>query len=519
VTGKRPNFLFFIADQLRADHLGCYGNGIVRTPTIDRLAAEGFVAERFYVASPICMPNRATLMTGRMPSRHGVRHNGIPLSLHATNFVEMLRRAGYRTALVGKSHLQNMTGNPPVWPPPGERYTPEAVPDDGNYHQEWKPLWKTRPDHDVTLPFYGFATVHLTVEHGDDLEGHYRRWLRQQTREAERLIGPENAIPTPGLALATVRQAWRTRLPEHLHPTSYCAAMSAAVLEDAARTGEPFFLFCSFADPHHPFTPPGKYWDMYDPAKIELPRSFHGATNDPPPHVAALLAERDAGRARKNTPQLFACTEQEAREAIALNYGSISLIDDAVARVLRRLESLGLARDTVVIFTADHGDYMGDHQLLLKGPIHYRGIIEAPFIWRDGEARGRSRALCGTLDLAQTILARAGVPPFNGMQGRDLAAVLAGALRHHEEILIEEEGQRPQPGFETRVRMRSLVTERHRISVYDGKDWGEIYDLERDPDEMVNLWDDAALRAGLIERLLRKMIALSDTSPNPTAVA
>src|ERR1700689_667376 len=98
-----PNFLFFIADQLRADHLGCYGNPIVRTPQIDALAAQGFAADRFYVASPICMPNRATLMTGRMPSLHGVRHNGIPLSLRATTRGEWLRRRGYRTGPGGKT--------------------------------------------------------------------------------------------------------------------------------------------------------------------------------------------------------------------------------------------------------------------------------------------------------------------------------------------------------------------------------------------------------------------------------
>src|SRR5258707_6635314 len=113
---RRPNFLFFIADQLRADHLGCYGNRIVRTPQIDKIAASGWAADEFYVASPICMPNRATLMTGRMPSVHGVRHNGMPLSLRATTFVERLRQSGYRTGLIGKSHLQNMTRNAPTSP-------------------------------------------------------------------------------------------------------------------------------------------------------------------------------------------------------------------------------------------------------------------------------------------------------------------------------------------------------------------------------------------------------------------
>src|SRR6478609_10320684 len=114
----QPNFLLFITDQQRADHVCSYGNAMLRTPALDALAAQGWSADRFYVGSPICMPNRATMMTGRMPSVHGVRHNGIPLSQRATTFVERLRGAGYATALIGKSHLQNMTGKGPLWPPP-----------------------------------------------------------------------------------------------------------------------------------------------------------------------------------------------------------------------------------------------------------------------------------------------------------------------------------------------------------------------------------------------------------------
>jgi arylsulfatase A-like enzyme len=275
VPGRRPNFLFFIADELRADHLGCYGNRIVHTPQIDAIAAMGWIADSFYVASPICMPNRATLMTGRMPSVHGVRHNGMPLSLGATTFVERLRQAGYHTGLIGKSHLQNMTGNPPTWPLPGaERLDGEAeAPAPGRYDQEWGPLWASDPDHDLDMPFYGFASVDLTINHGDDLQGHYRRWLRAQDPAAEELLGPKHATPTPEFELTKFRQAWRTRIPPEFHPNAYCADRTIARIEEAASSGDPFFLMCSFADPHHPFTPPGKYWDMYRPEDIELPRS------------------------------------------------------------------------------------------------------------------------------------------------------------------------------------------------------------------------------------------------------
>ncbi|HEV8016754.1 MAG TPA: sulfatase-like hydrolase/transferase [Stellaceae bacterium] len=525
-SGAQPNFLFFIADQLRCDHLGCYGNTIVKTPAIDALAAAGFASDAFHVASPICMPNRATLMTGRMPSVHGVRHNGIPLSLEATTFVDRLRRAGYRTALIGKSHLQNMAGTPPQWPlDPKDRLPVEArAADGGRYDQEWGPSWAADPAHDLDLPFYGFDAVDLTINHGDDLQGHYRRWLNAAHPGAENLLGPKNAAPAPEFELTTFRQAWRTRIPAELHPNAYCADRAVARLEDYAAARAPFFLMCSFADPHHPYTPPGKYWEMYRPERVELPRSYHAPTDRLPPHVKWLHAERDAGRAVKSTPMLFAATEREVREAIALNYGLISFIDDCVGRVLARLEALGLAENTVVIFTSDHGDYMGDHQLMLKGPIHYRSLIQVPLLWRDpaGPKAKRSGAFAGTIDLAPTILARAGVPGFNGIQGKNLLPLIADGAPLYDAMLVEEEGQRLGLGLPSRARTRTLVTERYRLSIYDGVEWGELYDRAADPDESVNLWDAPAaqaIRAELLLRLVHKMIEVSETSPNPTATA
>src|SRR5262252_7407114 len=151
---SRPNFILFITDQQRADFLGCYGHPVLRTPNIDSIAAKGTMFSRFYVASPICMPNRATLMTGRMPSVHGVRHNGIPLSLRATTFAELLRVAGYRTAMVGKSHLQNMLDRPTLVPDrrdpalakPPAALDEAAASDPGRYDQEFAARWRKDPD-------------------------------------------------------------------------------------------------------------------------------------------------------------------------------------------------------------------------------------------------------------------------------------------------------------------------------------------------------------------------------------
>jgi arylsulfatase A-like enzyme len=315
-------------------------------------------------------------MTGRMPSVHGVRHNGIPLSQRATTFVDRLRGAGYSTALIGKSHLQNMTGKPAVWPPAsdgahGEAWTVEP----GNYDQEWGPLWRTDPGHDLQTPFYGFERVALAVDHGDQVWGHYERWLAREHPEARRLWGPEHALPAPGYVLTEHHQAWRTRVPEECSTTAYIGDQTIAQLRDNAANGKPFFIQCSFPDPHHPFTPHGKYWDMYRPEDVTLPESFHASAapgHQPPPHVAWMHQQRNQGKAVKHTPAIFACTEREAREAIALNYGSISHIDATIGRVMRALRATGLDHNTIVIFTSDHGDYFGDHQLLLKGAIRRR---------------------------------------------------------------------------------------------------------------------------------------------------
>jgi len=524
---KRPNFLLFITDQQRADHTGAYGNTIVRTPNIDRLAGSGWLAERCYVASPICMPNRASLMTGRLPSVHGARHNGIPLSFSEVTFVERLRESGYHTALVGKSHLQNISGRGPLWPPPSLPATQGEArrPDAGRFDQEWEPSWDADPSHGLDLPFYGFDDVRLVINHGDAAGGHYRRWLEREHPEIAALTGPDQAIPAPDFELTKIRQAWRSRVPEDLTTTAWIGNQTGELLEAFANTGSPFFLQCSFPDPHHPFTPPERFWDMYKPEDMDLPDSFHEKTSGPVPHLDWLLAQRDQGKAVKNTPAMFGASEREVREALALNYGSITHLDEAIGKVIAKLESLGLAQDTVVLFTSDHGDYFGDHQLLWKGPLHYQGVTRVPLIWADPQEKGgkRSQQLYSTIDIAPTILARAGCIPHNGIQGLSLLdAIGSEASLQRPAVLIEEEGQRVMFGFPGRTRMRTLQTARYRLSVYEGADWGELYDLDNDPNESINLWKEASaanVRVELLHQLALSMIHYSDESPHPTALA
>lgn len=526
-----PNILLFMTDQHRADHLGCYGNGQIRTPNIDRIAQRGVVFDRFYVSSPICMPNRSTLMTGRMPSLHGVRHNGIPLSLDDATFVDALRRRGYSTALIGKSHLQNMQDVPPLVSPRRypDRVTPQGLetanPDrrDGEaYEQELPSRWRD-PRHCLRLPYYGFEHVELCMEHGDMAFGDYERWLKARLPQADRLRGPslrEDGVAAP--------QAWRTGLPESLYPSSYIGERSIAFLRSHAssQNQQPFFLMCSFPDPHHPFTPPGRYWDMYDPQEIVLPQTCAAPSDAAPPHLRWLHDERNSGRARLDTPRVVAVTQREAREAIALTYGMVSMVDDCIGRIMEALHSSGLDGETLVIFTSDHGDFMGDHGLLFKGPLHYQGLVRVPFIWSEpgGQTRGRTAALHGTVDIAQSILERTATAPYHDIQGVSVLPSLADAdaPKGHDGVLIEDEIQRVFGGFDRPVRLRTLITGRWRLTHYLGAPWGELYDLNEDPGECRNLWFDpahASIRGQLTDALVQKLMDVASRSPLPTRIA
>ena len=504
---------------------------VLKTPNIDSIANTGVQFNRFYVSNPVCMPNRATLMTGRTPSAHGVRQNGIPLPLSSNTFVEMLRDAGYRTALVGKSHLQNFTTFPPM---NTETDTPEdyTAPQedkkeaqigafmDGNYKQERPDFWNN-PDAKLDLPFYGYEHVDLCFGHGDECGGDYYWWLKGRRDDADDLRGPKNGMPHD----YSVLQAWRTKVPEELYPTAWIADHAEKYINDYAKSDDdaPFYMVASFPDPHHPFTPPGKYWDMYKPEQMEVPESYNVNDWQPPPHVQALLDRRDEGKPPEDGIMSYGINAQEALEARALTCGMIAMVDDSVGKILAALKANGLDENTVVMFTSDHGDHLGDHCMLRKGPAHYRELVRVAFLWSDPDSDvngADTEALSGTIDISATILDRAKVAPYNGLQGKSMLSVAAdpGSTGPRDAVLVEEDNQRILPVLGKDPKARTLITKDWRISVYYGHDWGELYDLEKDPGELKNLWDSEEHRdakMAMMERLVQEQIALNDTSPQP----
>lgn len=511
---KRPNFVLFVTDQQRADFLGCTGHPVLRTPNIDTLAEQGVIWDRFFVASPVCMVNRASLMTSRYPSSHGLRVNGNVLDRRHVTFVEQLRDAGYQTALIGKNHLQNfLPFGPHVMHPdprPGFGASSDGL-REAVRHDQWEPFYtqerrahlESRP---VDLPFYGFDHVDLLTGHGDHVGGDYRRWLMGQNPDADQLVGEAHQLDHD----YSCPQAVRTALPEELYSTSYIADKASEWLRAAKADGRPYFLMISFPDPHHPFNPPGRYWDMYAPDDMQVPAAFKDEAWQPPLLTAEAIRRREKGQVSDDPSATLAVTQREAQEARALTCGMISMIDDAVGKVLALVD----AETTVRIFTSDHGDHLGDHRLLLKGAEQYEQITRVPFLWADpdGPKGERTDAIGQTLDIGVSILERAHIEPSVGMQG--IALTKGG----REAALIQFEQQSTHPVLGPAPRVHTVRSPRWRMTVLQGFDRGELYDLAEDPDELRNLWDDpgaAQAKHEMTALLLRLELAAIDRVPLP----
>lgn len=491
MPAQRPNILCFVTDQHRADHLGCYGNRQVRTPNIDRLASEGVVFTESYVANPVCMPNRATMFTGRYPKAHGLRENGMALSPSEQVMPELLRSAGYQTASVGKIHLA-----------PFDMTTEFASHEYELYesHQWWARSGK------LPLPYYGLEQVSLVDGHGPYAFGDYKRWLDENHPGAYDRLQARNALGKTSGA----RQCWHASIEEELHYNTFVADRSIDFLRKRDRE-RPFFLWCSFPDPHHPFSPPKPYCDMYDPAQTDFrPARREGEFADLPPYFEQVyLGEIGTGGTRGDQRTI---TDDHYREIIALTYGMVSMVDTNVGRVMDALREQGLVENTIVVFLSDHGDLMGDHWILNKGPFLYRGLVRVPTIWRvPGGANRSSADMISTVDLCPTLLDFAGVTAPEGVQGVSYRDAIEGrSERKRDRVYIEYDEHYLHD------RLRQIRTRDFALTYYAQSSYGLLFDLRKDPDELHNVWDHPdyhGTRQDLLAELLRLTSRADDWLP------
>jgi arylsulfatase len=505
------NILFFLTDQQRADSLGCMGNPVCETPNLDRLAATGALFTNHHVNNPVCMPSRATLWTGQTPRGHGVRCNGIPLDLAIPTLPGILADAGYSTFNAGKVHLQPTQDSPGVDP---AELPPELA-------VENRSRWRLGINTATPGGYYGFQRCETTLGHGPSIEGDYGQWLRREHPDAlDAHCNRQGYV----IAHPDMPQCYSWAIPQELHHSWWVADRTIDFLEAQQGASKPFFAVCSFPDPHHPFVAPKPWCDKYDRSRVPMPVRREGELERMPPHYPEHAATSPVpGRPGETQPM----TEEHLRECIALTYGAVSFIDHNVGRVLDRLDELGMAENTIVVFTSDHGELLGDHGLMRKGPFLYRSLTRVPLIVRHPE--GRPGTVCDSiashLDIAPTLLDCAGVdypdrdrfqtqgeggePP--ALPGRSIKPLLTGeAASTRERALVEFDRDRMG------MRLRSLVTERFRVTIYSGEPYGELFDLEHDPDELHNLWDEPSaedLKALALSSLLAEEVATESTLP------
>lgn len=521
----RPNVLFIITDQLRSDHTGFGGNSVVKTPNLDRLADESVRFRRAYCAHPLCGPSRRTLLTGRMPSVHGSWDNGTPLDWDANTFVRVLREHGYRTGHVGKSHIQEIFDRPPpnagddiptVYPPEGEG---KAInPTWGADWDQWE-LGSRHKKEWVEMPedYYGFDSAEIICGHEDLPSGHYLHWAKQRAKQKgldlDLIGGPQNALQR----YDGWNQVYQSSVLEELYPTTYVTQRSIDFLEKSQDDDRPFFLFASYPDPHHPFTAPGRYYDMYDPDDVPLPDTFYDTHEASMPHIQAMIRER--GKDHRG-PFPFSIDEEQYRHASAVQYGLISMIDDGIGQILATLKQLGVDENTIVVFTSDHGDMFGDHGLMLKHAIHYQSVINIPLLIKaPGIEAGQTDSMASLLDIGRTILDLTNCPTYQGMQGHSLVPALHDtSVAVRDRVLIEEGMPLDVTRQGSAYCLRTLVTEEARLTIYEGFEHGELFDLQNDPDELNNLFakpEGQPLRAKMMEKLVYTMMAYSNQGKVP----
>ncbi len=487
---------------------------VLKTPNIDRIANEGIKFTNFYCNNPICMPNRSTIYTGQYPSVHGVTTNGRNLPQGTNTFVDLLLNSrNYHTASFGKIHLNYFGANSGSFQNPTNS---QEFAHPGQYGDLTK-----------YSPYFGLDEVKLISGHGT-LCGHpdYINWVKKKIERDPsigkplriKLSNPDGLIQAKlNISLNTADpllkvQVVKHKVPEELYSTTFVKDNTIEFLERFSKGVYPknnFFAFCSFPDPHHPYSPPGKYFDMYKPEDVKLPKTFNddhkNSTEFNRNHYNTLISSE--GTAKGIFPIPKDVTEEQAKAVIAASYGIEKMIDDAVGEILDALNRCGLSDNTVIIFTTDHGELGGDHRFFFKGPFLYQGLIKIPFIIKvpNGLTNVNCDSLASSIDIPETILELAGMPIPDFMQGKSLIPIIENPEKKvKEDVLIEMDDDH------NKERTRTLITENWRITIFS--DHGELYNLKDDPDELNNIWQEKSFNEIKIQLLLKLLKKTSNIS-------
>lgn len=450
---KGKNIVVIMADQLRKDSLGCYGNAVVNTPHIDRLANQGVQFDRCYVANPICMPNRLSIFTGMYPRNHGLWTNGLLLEHERRTLPMELLERGYQTASFGKIHFE-----------------PTACPVDCG-SRESREYWESKGGCIEDFgPYWGFEHVELTIGHSTRAAGHYGKWFREKGGTADMLEPDKNGC---------------TSVPAELHDSSFIGERISTFICEEREKDRPFFVVASFPDPHHPFNPPKAYAERYGLEDALAPTGGPEDLKTRPEHYRQHFkgAWHRKGVGPEKRP-LGIGKDEESRRIIN-TYAMVDLIDYNVGRILDALEQQGLMEDTIIVFTADHGELLGDHGLWAKGPFFYEGLINVPLIIYDKDRINPfvSEELVSSIDIVPTLCDLNQMPVPLYVNGVSQMAHLEDPAHSVRNCCMTEY----RNGYgEKDCAARVLVTKDMKYVRYQTGEC-ELTDLQNDPQERTNV--------------------------------
>ncbi len=426
-----PNLLVVVVDQLSALFLRAHGHPVTRTPTLDRLAEEGVVFENAYSPSPLCAPARAALMSGRLPSRTGAYDNGAELPAAVPTFAHALRREGYRTCLSGKMHFVG----PDQLHGFEERLTTDIYPADFGWTPDWS-RGSERIDwwyHDMSSPLQpGVAEITNQLEFDDEVAFHAMRWIYDHARYGG---------------------------------------------------GAPLALCVSFTHPHDPYVARPRFWDVYADDEIDLPAVGPVPYEDLDQHSRRLW---DVARVGSAT-----VTAQHVRDSRHGFYANLSYLDEKIGELLSALDACGLGDDTIVVFTSDHGDFLGEWGLWYKMSFrehsaHVPLLVHAPGRF----AARRVTQPVSLVDVAPTLadLARPGLSAElpGPLDGTSLLPLLTGA---GEDPSAAAYGEYLAEGV---LAPMFMIRRGHWKFVHTRTDPPQLFDLQADPLERENLAGDPA---------------------------
>ena len=486
---SKPNILIFMTDQQRSDV--CLSGSLCSTPNLDRIAREGLLFRRCFTTAPHCCPSRASFMTGLYPSQHGIFNNvsnrsalGIPfpnstLAPGVETYGEKLKDAGYRMYYSGKWHVSAVEN-------PSDR--------------GWEEIGATFIMKGVDLKAHGKIDSWYMGEHAD--KGRYDH------REPGEIIRPGWGVYRLYGTCPDEEGMANTILDPRIRNGYQKIASDRQVVDNALRklddingTGkEPWCMYVGVIGPHEPLIIPKRYACMYDPEQISLPDNYMDSMDERPQYY---------GKMQRRWSQL---TEREVRESIAYYYGYCTYLDDLFGELILKLEQQGELDNTLVVFTSDHGEMLGNHGLYCKGPWSFDENFAVPLVMRwPGGIRNPGREvdrLVSLMDIAPTLLEVSGAAPLTRQGGLSLKPILLAAndIRWRDCLYFQCNGT------EAYITERILRTEKHKL-MYSPFLADELYDLEMDPLETNNLHEDpdgAALRKSLYRRMWEMALEAED---------